>query len=102
MSRDKHWIDLKSAVELTARWRKLHPKAPKAMGFERGALERILKQDGCVALRCYYAQNADESWTMVLVGIDAKGQDMATGEIAEEAEPCPPYCDRDSPLGTQP
>lgn len=98
MSRDKHWIDLKSAAELTARWRKHNANAPKAMGFERAALDRILKQDGCVAVRCYYAQKADESWTLVLVGVDAEGKDLTAGEIAEEAQPCPPWCDDRSPL----
>ena len=69
------------------------------MSFERRALDRILKQDGCSGVRCYFAQKADESWTLVLVGVDEKGKDMAKGEIAEEAQPCPPICDPESPLG---
>lgn len=98
MARDKHWIDLDSATQLTAQWRKKHPKSPKAMGFSRAAFERILKQKGCKGIRAYYAQEDDGSWTMVLVGTDAKGRDMVKGEVAEEADPCPPYCDQASVL----
>jgi hypothetical protein len=98
MPRDKHWIDLDSATQLTANWRKRHAKSPKAMGFSRAAFDRILKQTGCKGIRCYYAQKDDGMWTLVLVGIDAKGRDMTKGEIAQEGEPCPPMCDSSSPL----
>lgn len=99
MARDKHWIDLDSATQLTANWRKKNPKAPKAMRFTRAALDRILKQDGCKGVRIYYAMKADGAWTLVLVGTDAKGRDLVNGEVAEEASPCPPDCDERSPLG---
>lgn len=99
MPNHKHWIDLASAVELTTRWRKKQPDAPKAIGFDREALDRILKQESCVAVRCYYALKADTGWTLVLVGVDAQGQDLVHGEIAEEGYPCPPDCDERSPLG---
>jgi hypothetical protein len=99
MPRDKHWIDLDSATQLTATWRKKHPKSPKAMRFDRAAIERLLKQRGCKGIRCYYAQKEDGSWTMVLVGTNSKGNDITDGEIAEEAFPCPPWCDPNSPLG---
>lgn len=98
MLRDKHWIDLDSATKLTAHWRKLHPKAPKAMGFNRGAFERILKQPDCAGIRIYYAAKDDGQWTFVMVGTNAQGEDMATGEVAEEAMPCPPDCDPRSPF----
>jgi hypothetical protein len=98
MSRDKHWIDLAAASKLTAQWRQEHPQSPKAMGFDRAALDRILKQEGCVGIRCYYAKHDGGNWTLVLVGTDAEGRDMAKGEIAQEARPCPPDCDLLSPL----
>jgi hypothetical protein len=98
-SRDKHWIDLKAAVELTTRWREKNPKAPKAMGFDRAAMDRILKQERCVGIRTYYALNPDDSWTLVMVGVDSKGRDMTEGELAEEMDPCPPDCDPRSVLG---
>ncbi len=97
--RDKHWIDLESATKLTARWRKMNPKAPKAMGFSRAAFERILKQPDCEGIRAYYAQKENGDWTLVLVGTNANGADIAQGEVAEEAEPCPPDCDERSPFG---
>jgi hypothetical protein len=99
MPRDKHWIDLDSATQLTANWRKKHSKSPKAMRFERTAFERILKLTGCKGIRIYYAQKDDGEWTFVMVGTNAKGQDMTEGELAQETWPCPPMCDPESPLG---
>lgn len=59
----------------------------------RGVLDSILAQKGCVALRMYYAQKDDASFTLVCVGVNAAGDDMADGIIAEDLWPCPPYCD---------
>src|SRR5690606_9203809 len=98
MLRDKHWIDLEPATKLTAQWRNKHPDSPKAMGFSRAAFERILKQPDCEGIRIYYALKDDGQWTLVMVGTDANGSDMANGEIAEEAMPCPPDCDPRSPF----
>jgi hypothetical protein len=100
MPRDKHWIDLDSATQLTAQWRRKYPKYPKAMGFNRAAFERILKQKGCKGIRSYFAMKSDGSWTLVLVGTDYRGRDITNGEIAEESLPCPPWCDNESPLGS--
>ena len=35
---------------------------------------------------------------LVLVGVDAKGQDMQTGMIMERAYTCPPFCGNASEL----
>jgi hypothetical protein len=69
------------------------------MGFDRSAMDRILKQDRCAGIRSYFAMHADGTWTLVLVGVDADGHDLANGELAEEMRPCPPYCDPQSALG---
>lgn len=64
----------------------------------RGVLDSILAQKGCVAIRMYYAQKDDASFTLVCVGVNAAGDDMADGIIAEELWPCPPYCDSTNKL----
>lgn len=59
----------------------------------RGVVDSILAQKGCVAIRMYYAQKDDGTFSMVCVGVNDAGNDMADGIIAEELIPCPPYCD---------
>lgn len=58
----------------------------------RGVIDSILAQKGCVAIRMYYAQKDDGSFSMVCVGVNEAGDDMADGVIAEELLPCPPWC----------
>ena len=60
--------------------------------FARRAFDRILAQPGCIGIRLYYAQKDDGSPTVVAMGVNVAGQDMATGELVEEMIPCPPVC----------
>lgn len=107
--KEKHRIDLKEAVELTARWRKNHPDGFKCARFERGAFDRLLDQPGAVGIKIYMGEKKDGAWTFVMVAVDKENRDMvgknATGLYAEEggdiedqADPCPPDCDDESPL----
>ncbi len=68
--------------------------APTTKGgyFGRNIFEKILAQDGCVGIRYYYAAKDDATPTLVLVGVDSTGSDMAQGVIAELTYPCPPWC----------
>lgn len=99
MASDPHQITLAEAVTRTSRWQAANPNAITAVWFAREAIDRILAQPGCDGLRLYNAQQADGSWTMVLVGTAGREVDLASGELAEEGLPCPPNCDRTSPLG---
>lgn len=98
MRKDRHTISLSAATRLTTKYRKTHPGAVGCWGFDRSAFHRILGQRGCEGVRIYLGQKADGSVTPVMVGYDAKGRDLAKGEIAEEATPCPPECDARSPF----
>jgi hypothetical protein len=94
-----HSISLKEAKELIkARNAGLKGTAAKGGTFNRKIFEKILAQKGCVAIRYYYAQNKDGSSTLVLVGVDAKGNDMIKQTIAEMSVPCPPWCGGNSEL----
>jgi hypothetical protein len=66
--------------------------------FARNAFERILAQPGVVGIRYYYAQTDEGTPTIVLVGVDAKGQDIQTGLIMERSLGCPPFCGVESEL----
>ncbi|HET9064916.1 MAG TPA: hypothetical protein VFN22_03740 [Gemmatimonadales bacterium] len=98
MPKDRHAISLAAATRLTTTFRTKHPDAARCWGFDRSAFHRILGQPGCEGIRIYLGQKQDGTVTPVMVGYDAKGRDLAKGEIAEEAGPCPPYCDDRSPL----
>ena len=96
-SRD-HRIPLEAAAALTRRFRKAEPGADRAGMFPRAVFDQLLAQDRCAGIRIYYGREVDSKSTLVLVGVDADGNDMATGEIAEFQFPCPPFCSVGSAL----
>jgi len=70
----------------------------KGGAYNRGIVDSILSYPGCVGLRFYFAQKDDGEKTMVLVGVDAAGDDITTRAVAESIWPCPPYCPSNSDL----
>jgi hypothetical protein len=91
--KEKHAISLKQAAAMTARHRKtIKAGEVKGLYYGRAALEQLLKQKGCVGLRAYLGKKDGNKPTLVLVGVDAAGQDLVTGVILEFGHPCPPYC----------
>lgn len=114
--RQSQRIALQDAVELTQRYRKSAPASEHAGFFWAEGIQEILTQPGCVGLRYYHGLGADGAYRMVLVGVDAEGNDItapttskrsklgAAGARGGEAVlldhhfPCPPYCPSDSPL----
>ena len=96
-----HRITLQDAVGHTQRFRTANaaPATEKAAMFWRnGGLDELLAQKGCAGLRIYYGLDAKGAPAPVLVGVDAQGNDMATGTILELHLPCPPACGLNSPL----
>jgi hypothetical protein len=96
---EDHQIDLVSAVRFIKN-HKSNLKAPSIKGgfFGRNAFDKILAQPGVVGIRYYYAQTDDGMPTLVLVGVDSRGQDIQTGVIMERALGCPPWCGGESQL----
>jgi len=98
---ENHQVDLVTALRLVKNQRsnlKALPASIKGGLFARSAFDKILAQSGVVGIRYYYAQTDEGTPTLVLVGVDAKGQDIQTGLIMERALPCPPWCDAVSEL----
>jgi hypothetical protein len=89
---------LDTAAEWTANYRNANPGAVKAHFFGREIIQRILDQDGCVGIRCYYALDENGVQQMIMVGADKDENDLYNGIIAEKAIKCPPYCPKGSPL----
>ena len=102
-----HRISLDAAVRDVARHRAAHRAAAAAVGAHpRGpfgcpaeAFQRILRQPGCVGIRIYPSLYEDGQQSLVLVGVDAQGADMTSGELSNEPWLCPPFCPpEESPL----
>jgi hypothetical protein len=94
-----HRISLQAAAALTRRHRATPGAAKERAGmFPREAYDALLKQEGCRGIRIYYGRSVEGEMSLVMVGVDADGNDMTSGEIMEESYPCPPICGAASPL----
>jgi hypothetical protein len=95
-----HRISLQAAAALTRRFRE-HPGAgtERAAMFPRETYDALLKQEGCRGIRIYYGRADGGGMNLVMVGVDADGNDMTSGTIMEESYPCPPFCGAASALG---
>jgi hypothetical protein len=60
--------------------------------FHAKAVLDLLAQPGCVGLRYYYGRNGDGTPSLILVAVDADGDDMTGSTLLEFSYPCPPFC----------
>ena len=98
-----HRITLDEAKEMCRGHREAAGKGQaylRAGGFGRGVLDDILAQPGCTGLRIYLGRNKQGDTSLLAVGLDADGQDMESGIIANDAWPCPPFCSGGGSLDT--
>lgn len=68
--------------------------AHRATAFSRSAFEQLLAQPGAAGIRIYRALHKDGSPTMVMVAVDAKGEDLAGihSIFIQKGTDCPPNC----------
>lgn len=100
MPPQNHQISLVDAKRYIQNYRNNPTPDPSIKGgvFNREIFDTILIQPGCTGIRYYYAKMDDGTPTIVVVGVDANGNDMEGGIIGEFTTPCPPYCDGNSTL----
>ena len=110
-------IALKEAIDLTQRFRKAAPASEHGGFYWAEGLLAVLKQPGCVGIRYYHGLSAEGQYRIVLVGVDARGNDITAPTTAPQSAraatasagtgaailldhhfPCPPYCPVGSPL----
>ncbi len=112
-------VSLETAADYTHRYQKSAPASEKAGFFFAEGLRKLLEQPGVAGMRIYHGLDESGRYRMVLVGVDAEGNDivrvssrprpksqlralMASGSgeavLLDTHYPCPPFCPRDSPL----
>lgn len=99
-------IPLAEAVEQTHSFQSAHPNQPKAYRIDRQELIDMLNVPEMQYVRAYSAIDRRGQQTMILVCVDAEGNDMTNIQIGGEtisgtfnfAQPCPPTCPQNSPL----
>jgi hypothetical protein len=112
-----HRISLETAIAMTTRYRAqkdtiLAPGLPGrdllpiSETFDRAAFDGLLAQPGCTGVRIYYGMNESLQLRAVIVGVNAKDEDILPTQTAPDAEIldisklCPPVCAPASPLNT--
>jgi hypothetical protein len=89
---ENHSISLAEASAWTKNYRDANPGQIKGHALGKNAISDILFQDNCVGLRVYYALDDSGAKQIIFVGIDADGNDLYEGKLAERTYVCPPDC----------
>ncbi len=92
-------ITLDEAAELTGRYRAANPNEIQAHFIGMNTIKDITSQDGYMGIRIYHGLNANNSKEVVLVGVDANGDDMLD-VIVDRSSPCPNMCSRKNKLNS--
>ncbi|MFA9219999.1 MAG: hypothetical protein ACEQSL_02310 [Sediminibacterium sp.] len=71
-----------------------------ALAVGKNLLNSILQQTGCMGIRMYFALDEDGNKQLVLVGVDANGDDMTAGVIVDKLSPCPKTCSTKNALNS--
>jgi len=85
-------ISLPQAIQWTTNFRSTNANAVKAHFFGEVIINQILSQPGCIGLRLYNAIDDNNEPKILLVGVDANGDDMTNDTIADFSAPCPSQC----------
>ncbi len=114
-----HFISLQNAVAMTENFRKnkdhiLAPEfknqniVPFSETFNREAIERLLSEGNCAAIRIYYGMDEKMKLHAILVSVNDSNEDILplegafsgaeTPVIVEEGQRCPDFCPPKSPL----
>lgn len=113
-----HFISLQDAVAMTEKFRKnkdniLAPEfrnqiiIPFSETFNREAIEKLLSEGNCAAIRIYYGMDEKMNLHAILVAVNHSNEDILPSQtasanaddvIVEEGQRCPDFCPPKSPL----
>ena len=98
---EDHTISLDEAGTLTRNYRMAAGNgAVKGRYFSRAAIEQLLMQEDTVGVRYYYGTDNDGRQQMVLVAVDAFGQDLSEGFVFGNALPVSRFHEEKNPLNS--
>jgi hypothetical protein len=100
MSQNPHIISLAKAENMTHAYQNdsRFANLTVACRIVKAAYQEVMDQSGCVDIRTYFALNADETLTIVVVGVDENGDDMTGGVLLNKSFDCPVDCSTTSSL----
>ena len=102
---EDHSITLAEGAALTGKFRQiLMPLLGGKKGeyFSQSAINSLLDQEGAVGIRIYLGLSDDliPIPRLVIVAVNAQGNDLTTGLIVEKGALCPPVCSVNNPLNS--
>ena len=90
---EDHSISLTDAAVLTKAYRLLAgPFSIQGHYFSKTALLGVLNQTNAVGIRIYYGSSALLGPKLVVVGVNADGEDLTSGYVLDHSAQCPPNC----------
>jgi hypothetical protein len=95
----EYTITLEEGVDWTTNWRDEHPTLPRAFKIEKAEIDEIMSASGAEGMRTYLGVDDNNDYHLVIVAIDAQGNDILT-HVYNHTSSCPPSCDTDSVLNT--
>jgi hypothetical protein len=100
MTTSPHLISLAEAAVMTHAYQNAtqFQGLTVACMMENDAYQQIMTQPGCTGVRTYFALDDLNNLTIVVVGVDAQGNDITGGIIMERANRCPILCPVNSEL----
>lgn len=101
---EENVISLECAQNWAARWRENPENTVKAHLIPRVDITELLAEKEVVDIRAYIGVDEDGVNKLMLVGVDADGNDLINDELQQYiydfTQPCPTTCDINSPLYT--
>lgn len=100
MSDNTHVISLDEAKAMTHAYQNAQQFQGLTVScmIDKDAYQLVLDQPNCVSVRTYFGLNSEEKLTIVVVGVDAEGEDMTEGVLLDMSHLCPVNCPKDSKL----
>lgn len=93
-------ITIETAAIYTAKYRKTFPNTVIANAYVKNQMLSLLNQNNCEGFRIYNGIDENGAQQLVIVGVDADGNDLYHGLIMDCSQPCPTICSTTNPLNT--
>jgi hypothetical protein len=98
---EEHEISLTEAAAMTKNYRDTISTGDTIASYiGKSDLQDMLNQAECVGARIYYGLSTTGGKELVLVGVDASGNDLYEGILLDRVFKCPQDCSTANPLNS--